>query len=73
MMELRERVARKIAEAFTGWPPDTIVQSEWPPLIPARLKGNFIAMKPGLPLYQFFLATADAAIAETQAYIDEGD
>jgi len=63
--ELRERVARKIAEAFTGCDPDTIIHPEFPAA--PRIKGGFTCIhQHGAPLHYFFLDAADAAIAEVK-------
>jgi hypothetical protein len=65
-MELRDRVAREIAVAFTGCEPDTVVHPECPAA--PRVKGGFTAIhQHGAPLYYFFLGAADAAIAEIRA------
>jgi hypothetical protein len=60
-MELRERVARKIAQAFTDCDPDMVVYPEWPPMM--RVKGAFVSPQgPSAPLFEFFLHAADEAI-----------
>jgi hypothetical protein len=65
-MELREQVARLIAEKHTNLHPDTpIIPHELPRLI----NGGYIAPDPKViaPLWMFYLAAADAAIALMKA------
>lgn len=65
-MELRERVARKIAAAITRCDDtDVIVTSEWPPTM--KLVGGFsVVPTTGAPLWQFFLPAADVAIGAVE-------
>lgn len=63
-MEASERVARVIAQAFTGKDPDTKVEYE---NAPERVRGGFQTTRllyGSAPLWTYFLDTAEAVIAE---------
>lgn len=64
-MNIREKIARAIAQAQTDADPDTVITPGWQGQ--ARLRdGSLPVPTHGYPLYQHYLAAADAALGEIQ-------
>jgi hypothetical protein len=64
-MNLREKIARAIAQAQTDVDPDTVIIPGWHAQMKLR-DGSVVVPTHGYPLYQHYLAAADAALGEIQ-------
>lgn len=64
-MNLREKIARAIAKAQTDADPDTVITPGWHAQ-PRLRDGCLPVPSHGYPLFQHYLAAADAALGEIQ-------